>query len=304
MFRNSRHPVLFLLLAAILFANNVIGQSLAIHRNRASNSWLEATSPLDIGYRIQTSLDFKTWEDTSDQAAGLLSYRIEATNDVNRFFRLRTWNTQDAPITLVILGDSTVADFAVNNNQFAGWGQGMYGYLKSNVRVVNLALAYQSTKVFLTSIQKEYLVKIKPDFVLVHFGWVDSSDFGETYQTSVADYEANLKKIVQIIRGFKGTPIVMTPSGTRYFDSTGKNIPVMQDRCQAVRNVAVEFQTYLIDLNRLAQNLYNQLGETNSAYITWNDQDRAHFSLKGADVIAGLVVDAFPNILRPQVTNR
>jgi lysophospholipase L1-like esterase len=294
---NLRNPLSLLLLVAVLLTNNAIGQSLAIHRNRTNNTWLEASSSLDIGYRIQSSLDFTNWQDISDQAAGLLSYRIEATNDLNRFFRLRTWNTQDAPVTLVILGDSTVADFAVNNSQFSGWGQGMYGYVKPNVQVVNLAVAFQSSKVFLTSIQKDYLVRIKPDFTLIHFGWVDASDFGDAFQTSIAEYEANMRTIVQIVRGFKGTPIMMTPAGTRYFDSAGKNIPVMQDRSQVVRDVARELQTYLIDLNQLAQNLYNQLGESNSAYITWNTQDRAHYSLKGADTISGLVVDAFPNIL-------
>lgn len=183
----------------------------------------------------------------------------------------------------------------------AALGQPLARYLKPNVRVVNLALAFQSTKVFLSSIQKEYLVKIKPDFVLIHFGWVDASGFPDPYHTLITEYEANLKTIIQIIRGFKGTPILMTPSGPREFDNTGKIVSSMPDQCQVARNVADEFQTYLIDLNELSKNLYNELGESKSAYISWSDADRAHFSLKGAEVIAGLVVDAFPSILRPQV---
>jgi lysophospholipase L1-like esterase len=301
MFRNPRHVSLVVLFLVLLLANAVIGQSLAISQNSANKMSLEATSPADIGYRFQASPDFKNWEDISDQASGPLSYRIAPTNDAMRFFRLRAWTTQDAHITLVILGDSTVADFAVNNSQFSGWGQGIYGYLKPNVQVVNLAVAYQSTRVFLSSIQKEYLVKIKPDFVLVHFGWVDASGLPAPYPTSITEYEAYLKTIIQMIRDFKGTPILMTPTGPRVFDDTGKVVPSMEDRCEVVRNLAAEFQTYLIDLNQLSKNLYNELGDSKSAYISWNEFDRAHFSLKGAEVIAGLAVNAFPDILSSQV---
>jgi lysophospholipase L1-like esterase len=301
MLRHSRHSSLVVLFLVVFLTNAAVGQSLAIYRNSTNKTWLEATSSINIGYRFQASLDHKNWEDISDQASGPLSYRIDTTKGANRLFRLRTWATQDIPITLVILGDSTVADFAVNNSQFAGWGQGIYGYLKPNVQVVNLALAFQSTKVFLSSIQKGYLVKIKPDFVLIHFGAVDASGWPDPYQTTITDYEANLKTIIQIIRDFKGTPILVTPTGPRYFDEKGRAVPSMEDRCQVVRNVAGETQTYLIDLNQLSKNLYNELGENKSAYISWSEGDRAHFSLEGAEVIAGLVAGAFPGILHSQV---
>jgi len=303
MLRNSTLSLVLLFLA-VLLTNTAVGQSLAIYRNSTNKTWLEATSPLDIGYRFQSSLDYKSWEDISDAASGPLSYRIDTTKDAARFFRLRTWSTQDAAITLVMLGDSTVADYLVDSSRFSGWGQGIYGYLKPNVRAVNLAVPLQSTKNFLYSIQKDNLVTIKPDFVLVEFGWMDAS-MEKAWHTSLADYEANLKTIIQLIRDFNGTPILVTPTGPRWWDDKGRIIPVLETRSQVVRNVAAESQTYLIDLGQLVMNLYNELGQTksNSTYISSGPEDQTHFSLNGAEVIAGLVVDAFPGILRSQVVS-
>ena len=304
MFRNPGHASIVLLFLAALSSDAAAGQSLAIRRNSKYETRIEANSAIGIGYRLQASGELQGWADFSDQASGPLSYRIDNTGKTNRFFRLRTWAAENAPITLVLIGDSTVADFVVNNSWFYGWGQGIYGYLKPNVRVVNLALAGNSTKVFLTSLEMQNMIRLKPDFVLIHFSLADTQWPDEESQvrtTTIPEYEANLKTIVQAIRDFKGTPILMTPANPRVFDDEKMVVPSMQDQCRVVKYVAAARQTYLIDLNQLSRNLFNELGETESAYISWSDKDRGHFSLKGAEVIAGLVINAFPNILRPHV---
>ena len=65
--------------------------------------------------------------------------------------------------------------------------------------------------------------------------------------------------------------------------------------------MSAELQTYLIDLNKLSTDVYNRLGPSGSAYMSNND-DVAHFSEVGAEIIARRVVDAFPSILRSQVS--
>lgn len=279
-----------------------IAQSVAIRLNGTNQTVIEATSAPNVGYRFQTSADGENWEDIGDQASGLSSYRVDVTRDQKRFFRLRTWPTEDAPITFVLIGDSTVADFDSNNQWFYGWGHSLPGYMKPNVRVVNLAVPFQSTKTFLSSIQKDNLLIIKPDFVLVQFGLVDVLDLG-VGTTTVAEYESNLRAMVQMIREFKGTPILVTPPVWRQFDSQGRVFPWMDDRCAVVRKLAAEFQTYLIDLNQSSKDLFNELGPTESAYISWNgnEGDGAHYSLAGSAVIAGLVVKDLPAILQSQV---
>lgn len=304
MFSNFRLRSHSLLLAVTLMTTGVSGQTLAIHRNAKNETWIEANSSLDIGYRLQACVGFQEWTDVGDQASGPLLFRINKAGNSERFFRLKTWATENASITLVMIGDSTVADFEANNNWFSGWGQGIYTYFKPNVRVVNMGLAGNSTKVFLTSIEMENMTRVKPDFVLIQFGVADTywrGDVDQIRTTTVSEYEANLRTIVETIRNFAGTPILITPVNSRIFDTKKKIVPSMQDRCRVVKDLAAEYQTYLIDLNQLSQDLFNKLGESASAYISWSDQDPVHFSMQGAQVIAGLVVNALPNILRPQI---
>ena len=103
-------PVAALLFLAALFTNTAVSQTVSIRLN-GNQTRLEAASPLNVGCRVQASTDHENWEDISDQASGALSYSIDSSEDHKRFFRLRTWPTEDAPITVLIIGDSTVADF-------------------------------------------------------------------------------------------------------------------------------------------------------------------------------------------------
>jgi len=289
------------LLLALL--GNVIrtdAQSLDVRQGDGDRVILQASSDANVGYRIQGTSDFVNWTDVSDQASGAFSFFASTTNG-NSFFRLETWTTDELPVTLVMVGDSTVADFASNSETFYGWGQGMYGYFKPNVRVINFGMPLQSTKSFLTSVQRQNLMQIKPEFVLVQLGMVDSYNLpGHT--TTMPEYEANLKAIVQMVRDFKGTPILVTPPAVRLFgtDHLIATPEWLVSRRAVMRKVAADDQVYLVDLNESSTALYNELGPAESAYISWSESDPSHFSQVGADVIAGLVVDALPAILHSQ----
>lgn len=102
------------------------------------------------------------------------SYQIENPTGGKLFFRLTPWEPPLPPITSVLLGDSTVADLAVNFGSYNGWGQGMYGYFRPSVRIVNLAVPCYSTKIFLASIEKSHMLAIRPEFVLVQLGLIDA----------------------------------------------------------------------------------------------------------------------------------
>jgi lysophospholipase L1-like esterase len=298
-FRLSK-PALLLLTVLGLIVRPTQAQSLMIHLEGTNRVSIEATSPLNLAYRVQASLDAEIWLDISDQASGSFTYWIDPTVHHDRFFRLRTWPTEDLPVTLVILGDSTVADFSSNMEQFYGWGQGLYDYFKPNVQIVNLATPAQSSLTFLGSSQRDTLVLLKPDFVIVQFGLQDDFDI-PGLSTSLEEYEANLKTIVQMIRGFQGTPVLVTPPLPGHFDLSGKVIPFLKDRSAVVRKVSGEFQIYLIDLNQLSEDYFNKIGPIEGARLTWSATNKTHFSLAGAQVIAGIVVDALPAVLSAQV---
>lgn len=282
-----------------LMTDSVIAQSVAIRLNGTNQPVIEAISPLNVGYRFQASADNESWEDLGDQASGISTYRIEA-KDQKRFFRLRAWSTEDVPVTVVLIGDSTVADFVSNSERFYGWGHSFPQHFKPNARVVNLGIPFQSSKTFISSIQKDHLLAIKPEFVLVQFGMVDSWDL-EGIKTTVPEYESNLRIIIDMIREFDGTPVLVTPPVWRVFDDQGRIRPWLEDRCAVVRKLSAELQTYLIDLNQSSTDFFNELGPTESVYITWSEEDWAHFTLAGSEVVAKLVVDDLPGILRAQV---
>jgi lysophospholipase L1-like esterase len=296
-------PTVIVVFVLDLIVRAELAQSLVIHLEGTNKISLEATSPLNLAYRVQATVDAENWLDVSDQASGSYTYWIDPTVSRDRLFRLRIWETADLPMTLVILGDSTVADFSSNMEQFYGWGQGLYDYFKPNLTIVNLATPAQSSLTFLGSSQRDALVLIKPDFVLVQFGLQDDfEDLGlPGLSTSLEEYEANLKTIVRMIRDFQGTPVLVTPLLPGYFDLSGKVMPFLKDRSAVVRKVSAELQTYLIDLNQLSEDYFNKIGPTEGARLTWSATNKTHFSLAGAEVIAGIVVNALPAVLSAQI---
>jgi lysophospholipase L1-like esterase len=297
-----RPSAILLLLCMAVGADAAVGQSLSIVRRGENELWIEATAPPDTRYELQASGDLRDWVAINDEVWGQWSYRLDDAGISKRFFRLTAWTPPPPPIILMLIGESTVADLANNNNWYAGWGQGIPGYLNSDVRVVNLAYPCVSTSMFLASAEKTKMLVVKPDFVLVQFGLLDWLGCNGQHKTTLQEYADNLRSIVQLIRGFNGTPILITSPVGRYFDDQGKVLIVMEDRRAVVREVAAELQTHLIDLGRLSLELYNELGDSASAYISC-DRDRVHFSIEGARVIAGLVVNAFPDSLRAYVVS-
>lgn len=289
----------------VLIVNTALGQSLSIIRNGERPFTILAAAPPDTRYVLQESANLHLWVDSDDVVEGQLSLQFDNAGVTRHFFRLTPWTPPAPPIIIMLIGDSTVADFISNDSRFNGWGQGIYGFFKPNARVLNLAYPCYSTWVFLTSAEKDKMLLVKPNYVLVQFGLINAvgnavgcfASPPDAYLTSLQRYEDDLRTIVQTIRGFNGTPILITPPSERVFDDQGKVSPTLQNHSAIVKHVAAELRTPLIDLNQLSMDLYNQLGESGSAYISMGAGDIAHYSDKGAQVIAELVVNALPDSL-------
>jgi len=288
----TSHPrALSLLLPCCLalFADAAFGQSLSIVKKGTNEFWIEAAAPADTRYRLQSSADLQNWMDITNDVGGQFEYRLDNAGVTARFF----WLTPVPPILVVLLGDSTVMDCC-------GWGQALPAYAQVDVRVVNLAEPAYSTSVLLASDQYPQMVTIKPDFVLVQFGREDWGGCGgdpDRCKTTTREFGDNLRTIVQTVRGFNGTPILITPPVVRVFDTLGKVVPIYQDYNAMMKIVATELQTPLVDLNQMSMDLFNVLGDSGTADLFWDDH--VHFTAKGAGLVAGLVVRALPNSLRP-----
>lgn len=281
-----------------LFADAAVGQSLSITRKGESEFLVEAAALADIRYVFQESVNCRVWADINDDVRGHLSYRFDAAGFTKRFLRLIPWTPPPPPIRVALLGDSTVAG---QDDYGSGWGKAIHGYFKSTVQIVNLAWPNMSTSAFLASEQRPKMLAIKPDYVLLQFGWIDwgGCNGDPRCTTTLREFADNLKTIVQDIRGFNGTPILITQPDPRAFDDNGKVIPTLQERATVMKEVAAELQTDLIDLNQLTRDRVNELGKNGIAFIGLDPSDWIHYSLEGAQLISGLVVNALPKSLGP-----
>ncbi|MHC1764986.1 MAG: GDSL-type esterase/lipase family protein [Verrucomicrobiia bacterium] len=276
-------------------APQAAGQSLSIVKEGDTGLLIKASAPASERHVLQASKDLNLWLDLDDAVSGTVSIPVPTTKAAQCYFRLVPW-AEPAPIQIVLIGDSTVADQASNLGRFCGWGQGLYVYFKPNARVINLAYPGVSTKTFLYSDQKASMLAIKPDYVLIDLFYVDEFNGPPEITTTLEEFEANLRIIVEMIRGFGGTPILLTPQCLYVFNESGKTGPAYPKRIAVVAQLAAELGVYLIDLSTLSVNLLNQLGEENSQPLF---MDWLHFSNEGAEVISGLVVNALPSELGP-----
>jgi lysophospholipase L1-like esterase len=277
-----------------LFAHTAYGQSLSITKASDHQFWIQATAPQDTRYVLQVSKDLNVWLNVNDAVSGTVSNQVGIAEATQRYFRLVTW-TELPPIRIALIGDSTVADFEANLRYFDGWGQGMYSYFNSSAQVINLAYPGLGTKNFLHSDQEARMLAIRPDYVLMELFYEDA--FGPPERaTTLQEYETNLRTIIQEIRDFNGTPILLTPQGVWIFNDQDKTGAPYPERIAIVAKVASDLQLSLIDLSTLSVDLLNRLGKNGSQYLF---ADWLHFSDKGADVIAGLVVNALPANFAP-----
>jgi lysophospholipase L1-like esterase len=271
-----------------------------VHK-RASLYELAGSSRYQERHVLQVSDDFRIWSDVQDRIYGGLTNLVDMTGVKQRYFRLIP--STELPLTrVVLLGDSTVADFASNGDKFRGWGEGMHSQMRAEARTLNLAMPMMSSKSFLRSEEKDRLLAIKPAYVLIQFGLGDAVFSAPEDRTTLEEFRSNLHTIVQMVRDFSGTPILVTPQALQYYDASGKITPVHQEWNGIVKEVASELQVYLIDLNKLSIDFINALGKEGSEFIWAHHDDVGHFSQRGAEVFAGLVINALPADLLPYAT--
>lgn len=277
-------------------------QELSIHQNSAREVSIDVPSLAGKGYAIERTIDWSEWTVFTDRFAGAHSHAIQLQEENMGFFRLRTWSIPETPITLVIIGDSTATDYATAGGRYSGWGQGMPPYFGSNLQIFNFASPGETTATFLAGSNSEArfnLEALQPEFVLVQFGFLDKHSNQEENQTTLEEFGANLQAIVELVREYGGTPVLVTPVTRRFFGEDGKIVSFLPDRCTVIKNKASELGTHLIDLNQTSEDLYNELGKEGSAYISSSETDLHHFSLEGAEIMAGLVVEDLPGFLQP-----
>ena len=278
-------------------SNVALGQSLSIVKKGESGYWIEASAPPNVPHALQASENLHLWVNIHDDVQGQYSYPLDEAGVSRRFFRLTPWE-QPEPIRVVLVGDSMTADSS-------GWGQGTYVYFRSDATVINYATPNSSSKTFLRSEEMDKMLVLKPDYVLIQYGFVDAAwgpDLAPDHYTTLEEFGDNLRAIVNAVRGFDGVPILVTLHSIRRWDENGRVTPRWEDRNGVTIQVAAELQTPLINLYQLTMDLFNELGPNGCGFMQWagaGPEDLMHLSPLGAQYVARLLVNDLPDNLGP-----
>jgi lysophospholipase L1-like esterase len=208
--------------------------------------------------------------------------------------------------TLFLIGDSTMADKPlIPANPERGWGQLLPMYFQDGVRVENHAMNGRSTKSFLDEGRWTTVTnRLKPgDYVIIQFGHNDEKKADpRRFTEPFGSFKTNLTRYVREARDNQAKPILATPTARRKFDDNGKLVDTHGDYVAAVRQVAQEQQTPLLDLNRQSTELLTRLGPDSSKRLYdwipaaeferqpkgWSDD--THFNAYGASRMCDLAI--------------
>ena len=218
------------------------------------------------------------------------------------------------PITVYMIGDSTMADKPLVDNPERGWGQLFHEYFDENVTIANHAVNGRSTKSFIIEGRWQTVLDSlnAGDVLFIQFGHNDQKIHDSTrYAAPFGAYQTNLAKFVTEARAVHAVPILLTPVVRRRFDENGQFYDTHGDYPNAVKLLAEDLDVPLIDLHKMSMNVLEQLGEEESKKLfLWIDpgeyhslpngkQDDTHFSEYGARRMAGLVASALVDLDSP-----
>jgi lysophospholipase L1-like esterase len=208
-----------------------------------------------------------------------------------------------APLKIVIVGDSTVANYPTTVPD-RGWGQFIGEYFDDSVTVVNLARNGRSTKTFISEGLWQKALLERPNYVLIQFGHNDSHAPDRPEATSAATtFRDYLRQYIDESRAAGAVPILITPVQRRTYGPDGRLDNSLLPYAEAMKAVAREKNVSLIDLNASSGRLYERLGSKANAAVSRNGTDTTHFNERGARWMAQLVMRDLL-IAKPELKSR
>ena len=207
-------------------------------------------------------------------------------------------------ISVWMIGDSTMAIKSENRYPEMGWGMPFASLFEEGVTVKNHAKNGRSSKSFKDEgLWNEVYDNIQAgDYVLIQFGHNDQKIDNPDVGAPPADYEANLREYVRVVKEKNAHPILLTPIARRRF-SKGKFYDSHGEYGSIACTLAKKMGIPCIDLNSATNDLLSNLGEENSASLFLHVEagdvnypngitDNTHLNVLGAERIAELVVAA------------
>jgi lysophospholipase L1-like esterase len=228
------------------------------------------------------------------------------------------------PVTtarVVLVGDSTVAPLN-------GYGDALCQRFAPSVTCLNLARNGESTSSYRAAGLWDAVVTLitRPpytrSYVLIQFGHNDQPG-KPGRSTTLEEYAGNLKRYVREAREVGAQPVLVTPLSRRRFED-GELIRNLEGWAEAMRSVAEQTDTPLLDLNRDSSAALQEMGPTQAntlargepppeavaAALTGNTAalpapapparyvfDYTHLGPKGAELFAAMVASELRAVL-------
>lgn len=218
---------------------------------------------------VELDWDEKLTLEFSGPHAAVRAIALAPANDVPKLF---------------LIGDSTMTDQMME--PVAAWGQMLPRWFKPGVVIANYAECGETASGFIAERRwAKLLTELRAgDTVLIDFGINDR-------RMPVAEYKQNLAQLVKDTVAHRATPVLVTPQNLRsgFFDASGHGQPTLGEYPVAMRQLAAETGTTLIDLNTISVTLYEAIGQKNLPAAFF---DGTHHNNYGAYELARCVTRA------------
>ncbi len=272
-------------------------------------------------YKVEVSTDNSTWTTKVDKTGNTSTAQTQTDNftATARYVRITvtglpntsTWAsifefrvlgtvTTTAKPTVYLAGDSTVQTYTVSQAPQQGWGQRIPEFFTTDVIFVNKAIGGRSSKSFIDEGRlTEILNVIQPnDYLFCQWGINDRYKSDPTrYTEPYTTFKEYLKQYITGARSKNAIPVLITPT-PRFDYVNGVFQNDFPDYCTAMKQVAAETNTKIIDLQTDALSYLNSIGY-NAALALYMPNDVLHFNDKGAYQMARLVSQGVKGINMP-----
>ena len=205
------------------------------------------------------------------------------------------------PVRIVLVGDSTVTDFA-------GWGLGFKAFLTDRAVYCDAARSGRSSRSYRDEGHWAKALAMRGDYYLIQFGHNDQPGKGPKLETDPdTTFTANMARYVDEVRAIGGRPILVTSLTRRNFDHQhpGKINSTLGPYVEAVKRLATAKQVPLIDLHARSIELCERLGPVECDALNPLDEkglvDHTHLDANGSVVFARLVVEELRKVA-PELT--
>jgi len=193
---------------------------------------------------------------------------------------------------VVLAGDSTV-------NHTTGWGTAFCERLASEVECFNSSRNGRSAKSYREQGLWNRALAVHPDYILIQFGANDGPGKGplleDVPETTFSDF---MRDDIREARAAGAIPVLVTPLPQRNYKD-GKHVRTLEDYAAAMRKVAKETNTIVLDLNGEANDALDTMTEDQAHEFNYSldptkpGRDTTHLNWKGDSFFGAMVAREF-----------